>query len=383
MRFAESARSSLGVEWELVLVDPDTGLPVNRATEVFAAMSGADGAEHPNLRHEFLKNTVEVVTGVCDSVTDAHADLSRTLGIVHDLVARDDVAITSTGLHPFATWRDVALNETERYERVAQHVGWWARQLLIYGVHTHVGVEDERKVPALIKAILAHYGHLQALSAASPFWNGENTGYASNRAMLFRQLPSSGLPPEVDTWGEIAAVMEQMVTAGLVRHTNELRWDVRPSPSLGTIEMRICDGVPTLAEVLALTALSQCIVEHASAQIDAGEQPAALPNWLVAENKWRAARYGMNALLISDVDGTCARADEAIAELIETLKPTAERLGCEAFLGDAQRMLEVGPSYLRQIAVAEEAHQADDEMSDNLSEVMKALVAEHAAGSPW
>ncbi len=376
IEFAESERSSLGVEWELVLVDPDTGVPVNRAPEVFAAMSTPDGSAHPNLRYEYLKNTVEIVTNVCGSVAEAEADLRQTLTAVQALVRRDGFAVTSMGLHPFAAWRDVALTDSERYRRLASQFGWWGRQLLIFGVHTHVGIEHRDKVAPIMAGVLAHYGQLQAISAASPFWNGENTGYASNRSMLFRQLPSSGLPPEFKSWREIATAAEQMLSTGLVQEFNELRWDVRPSPSLGTVELRICDGVPTIAEVLALAALAQCLVEHISTLLDAGEPTPRLPYWLVAENKWRAARYGLDAELILDTDGRHASAPEAIRELVELLMPTAQRLGCADHLSDVYRILEVEPSYLRQLAVAK-AHDGQ------LDEVVKALVTEHVVGAPW
>ncbi len=374
--FAESERSSLGVEWELVLVDPDTGVPVNRAPEVFAAMSSPDGSEHPNLHHEYLKNTVEIVTGVCHSVDEAGADLGRTLAAVQALVGRDGVAVTSMGLHPFATWRDVALTDSDRYRRVADRFAWWGRQLLIYGVHTHVGIEDRDKVAPIMAGVLAYYGQIQVLSAASPFWNGENTGYASNRSMLFRQLPSSGLPPEFASWAEIETAAGQMVSSGLVREFNELRWDVRPSPSLGTVELRICDGVPTMAEVLALTAVAQCLVEYISSLIDAGEPTPRLPYWLVAENKWRAARFGLDAELILDTEGRHEMAPEAIREMVAMLWPTAEKLGCTEHLGAVEKILAAEPSYRRQLAVAKRS-------DGQLAEVVKSLVAEHAAGRPW
>ena len=172
--------------------------------------------------------------------------------------------------------------------------------MLIYGVHVHVGIEDRDKVLPISAAMLSYYGHLQALSASSPFWGGKDTGYASNRALMFQQLPTAGLPFHFQKWTEFEAYVDDMLKTGVIDVFDEIRWDLRPSPKFGTLEVRVCDGIPNMAELLSISALTHCLVEHFSSELDAGRTLPNLPPWFAQENKWRSARYGMDAILILD-----------------------------------------------------------------------------------
>lgn len=165
--------------------------------------------------------------------------------------------------------------------------------MLIFGVHVHVGIDSRDKVLPIINALLSYVPHLQALSASSPFWGGTDTGYASNRAMMFQQLPTAGLPFQFDSWPAYEKYVSDMLTTGIIDHLNEIRWDIRPAPNWGTVEVRVCDGLPTLEEITAITAFIQCLVDDFSARLDAGETLPTMPDWFHDENKWRAARYGM------------------------------------------------------------------------------------------
>ncbi|GAB3589119.1 glutamate--cysteine ligase [Angustibacter peucedani] len=343
--FTPSARPTLGVEWELALVDPTTRDLVPHGPQVYRELP--EGKAH----RELLLNTVELVTGVCDDVPQAVDDLRGTLREVHRVTDALGVAAFCAGTHPFAAWSDQAVSEGERYARLIDRTQWWGRQMLIYGVHVHVGVTSVAHVMPVLSSLLTWFPHLQALSASSPFWDGEDTGYASNRAMMFQQLPTAGLPFQFDDWAGYEAYVDDMFRTGVIEELGEIRWDVRPAPHLGTIENRVCDGVPTLDEVGALTALVQCLVVDLSRRLDDGEQLPSLPPWHVQENKWRAARYGLDAEIILDAAGAERLVTDDLADLLERLAPLARELGCADELAGVETLWRRGASYQRQRAV--------------------------------
>jgi len=183
----------------------------------------------------------------------------------------------SAGTHPFARWYDQEISEGERYATLIERTQWWGRHMLLFGVHVHVGVDSVGKVLPILNGLLRWFPHLQALSASSPFWGGADTGYASNRALMFQQLPTAGLPFQFDTWPQFEAYVGDMLATGVISEFKEIRWDIRPSPALGTIEVRVCDGLPTLEEVAAIAALTHCLVVDLDRRLEAGEALPTLP----------------------------------------------------------------------------------------------------------
>jgi carboxylate-amine ligase len=225
--------------------------------------------------------------------------------------------------------------------------------MMIWGIHVHVGIEERDKALPIVNGLLSYYPHLQALSASSPFWSGAKTGYASNRALMFQQLPTAGLPWQFGSWANYEAYVEDLVTTGVIHDYSEVRWDIRPSPRWGTVEMRACDGLSTPEEIGAVAALIQCLVEWMSTRLDHGEELVTLQPWFVRENKWRAARYGMDAEIILDPSGAERLVTDDIRELLETLAPVAEQLDCSHELNQVNLILDGGASYQRQLRVAE------------------------------
>ena len=227
--------------------------------------------------------------------------------------------------------------------------------MMIWGVHVHVGIEDREKALPILDGLLAYLPHLQALSASSPFWAGVETGYASNRALMFQQLPTAGLPYPLADWAAYERYVDDLIRTGVIEDHSEVRWDIRPSPRWGTVEVRVCDGVSTAAEIGAIGALVQCLVEWMSTRLDEGGTLTVLQPWYIRENKWRAARYGMDAEVITDVAGTERPVADDLRDLLTTLAPFAERLGCAAELQQVRAVLDGGASYQRQLRVAEAA----------------------------
>jgi carboxylate-amine ligase len=245
--FAGSSRPTLGVEWEFALVDADSRDLSNEAAAVIAEIG-----DNSRVHKELLRNTIELVTGVCDTVAEAMDDLSATLAATDEVVRERGMELFCAGTHPFAQWSAQKLTDAPRYAELIKRTQWWGRQMLIWGVHVHVGVSSAHKVMPIISSLLNQYPHLLALSASSPFWAGEDTGYASNRAMMFQQLPTAGLPFQFETWRQFERFVHDQRTTGIIDQINEIRWDVRPSPNLGTVEVRVFDGVSNLRELSAL-----------------------------------------------------------------------------------------------------------------------------------
>jgi carboxylate-amine ligase len=224
--------------------------------------------------------------------------------------------------------------------------------MLIWGVHVHVGVTRRDHVIPIVSSLLNHFPHLQALSASSPMWSRTDTGYASNRAMMFQQLPTAGLPFQFQTWQEYEAFVDDHLRTGVIEFLSDIRWDVRPSPKLGTVEVRICDGVSNFRELAALTALTHCLVVDLSDRLSAGETLPTMPPWHVQENKWRSARYGLDAEIILDAAANERLVTDDLADLLERLEPLAKRLGCADELRSVDDIPRQGASYQRQREVA-------------------------------
>jgi carboxylate-amine ligase len=354
IEFADSPRPTLGVEWEFALVDKHTRDLANKASELFDLVEKRHGSE-PRLHKELLRNTVELTTGICENTGEAMAELTEMIAKVAPLASELGVDLYSAGTHPFAQWSSQLLTPGHRYEELIARTQWWGRQMLIWGVHVHVGVRREQVVP-IVSALLTWYPHLLALSASSPIWAGTDTGYASNRAMMFQQLPTAGLPFQFDNWSDFEAYAGDLITTGVIEQIDEIRWDVRPAPRTGTVEVRICDGVSTLREMRALVALTHCLVVHLADRLDRGETLPSMPPWHVQENKWRAARYGLDAWIILDAQSNERLLREDLADLLDDLTPVARRLGCAEDLALVREIPRRGASYQRQRRVAERTH---------------------------
>ncbi|WP_432523675.1 glutamate--cysteine ligase [Kineococcus sp. SYSU DK006] len=376
--FNASPRPTLGVEWELALVDRRTRDLAPRATEVLQAVEREASAGGPRITKELLRNTLEVVTGVCGSVAEATEDLTSTLAAVRRVTDPMGLDLMCAGTHPFATWDKQLVTADDRYAELLERTQWWGRQMLIWGVHVHVGIDSVHKVLPILNSLLNHYPHLQALSASSPYWTGFDTGFASNRSQMFQQLPTAGLPFQFGAWSEFEDYVDDMFVTGVIDGLSDVRWDIRPSPRLGTIEVRVCDGTPTLRELRALTAFVHCLVVHLDQRLEAGEELPTMPPWHVQENKWRAARYGLDAEIIVDAAGAERLVTDDLDDWLTRLQPVARQLHCEEELALVAEVPRRGASYQRQRAAYRAACGRGEEQP--LVSVVDALVAELREG---
>ncbi|MFC4126156.1 glutamate--cysteine ligase [Nocardia rhizosphaerae] len=351
--FPGSPRPTIGIEWEIALVDKVTRDLSNTAAAVFDVVGDRrahDGT--PQVSKELLRNTVELVTGVHDTVGAAVDDLRGTMDAVRRAADPLGVDLFCAGTHPFAQWSAQQLTRSAHYDELIERTQWWGRQMLIWGVHVHVGVSHRDKVFPILNSLLLSYPHLLALSASSPMWSGDDTGYASNRALMFQQLPTAGLPFQFENWPQFEGFVHDQLKTGVFEQLGGMHWDIRPAPKWGTIEVRVCDGLSSRAELAAMAALIHCLVVDLERRLDEGADLPTLPPWHVQENKWRAARYGLDAIVIVDDDSNERLVTDDLTDLLNRLEPTAARLGCADELAAVADIPRRGASYQRQRQVA-------------------------------
>ena len=352
--FMSSERSSLGVEVELEVIDRETRQLTSAAGDILREMGAGNPDGHPKAKHELLESTIEIITGICSTVDEARRDLEGTLAEVTAQTDKRGLELLCSGTHPFSDWKKQDITPNERYARLVEDMQWLARRMQIFGIHVHVGVRSPDKVIPIVNALSTYIPHFLALSASSPYWMGQDTGLASSRSKVFEGLPTAGLPHQLSGWNDFEDYMSTLINAETIHSVREVWWDIRPHPSFGTVEIRICDGMPRMSEIATVAALSQCLVERFNTLLDRGYTLPVQSNWILRDNKWRAARYGLSASIILDDKGTQQPLRDAIPELVEELMPVADKLGCTTELTHALTMLEEGPSYLRQRSVVDQ-----------------------------
>ena len=371
--FSSSERPTVGVEVELELVDRESRELVSGAPAILAEMSHGD-EPHPKAKQELLQSTIEIITGICQTARDARDDLAGTLEEVTAHAERRGLALMCSGTHPFTDPASQDISPDPRYIRLVEDMQWPAKQMQIFGIHVHVGVRSPEKVIAMVNALSAYIPHFLGLSASSPYWMGHDTGMASWRSKVFEGLPTAGPPWQLNGWPQFERLMETLIAARTISSIREVWWDIRPHPGFGTIELRICDGIPTLHEIAVVTALGQCLVQQFDTLLDRGYSLPTPRAWLVRENKWRAARHGLDASIVVDEAGTTVPLRVAIEELVDELTPIATRLRCADELRGAIDILQRGPSYVRQREVVASG--------GSLRDVVDSLVRELRDDSP-
>ncbi|MBF4548066.1 glutamate--cysteine ligase [Corynebacterium afermentans subsp. lipophilum] len=347
--FARSDGPTLGVEWEICLVDPVTRDLVPRAAEVIEEVQ----ARHPDihLEPEFLQNTIELVTPICANTKEAIQALQRDLNAVKEVADEMGLKLWASGGHPFSDFRTNPLSPKHTYEEIVNRTQYWGQHMLLWGIHCHVGISHEDKVWPIINAVMTKYPHLLAISASSPGWDGIDTSYASNRTMLYQQLPTAGMPYQFQSWDEWVDFMRDQQTSGVINHTGSMHFDVRPAAKWGTVEVRISDATSNLRELAAVVALTHCLVVHYDRMLERGEKLPSLQQWHVAENKWRGARYGMDALVITSRATDEDWVKHELQLLIDELTPVAADLDCVDELNLVREIIERGAGYERQRAI--------------------------------
>ncbi len=361
IEFTTNREPTLGVELELHIVDPTTCNLVNASNEILSEIGAPHpGGEHPKAKHELFQSTVEIITGICRSPAEARADLQATLAEVQAAAADRGLKLMSSGTHPFARSCDQLISPSPRYHALVEEMQWPARRLLICGAHFHVGLRSGEEAIAVSNELQRHLPLFMIASASSPFLETEDTGLASTRSKVFESLPTAGLPPRLRDWRDFERFMDCLLAAKCISSVREVWWDVRPHPDFGTVELRMCDAPPTLRETTALAALAQTLVAESAELYERGELPTPPTEWMTRENRWLAARHGVEAQLIVDDHGVREPAGDILERLLERIRPVARRIGAETELDDLLELWSIGPSYLRQRRIIDKGGSYED-----------------------
>jgi carboxylate-amine ligase len=357
---------TVGVEEEFQIIDPDTWELRSHVSELLVSGAPALGDQ---LKRELHQSIVEVGTKICANIQELEDEIYTIRRELADSAERVGLRIAAAGTHPFSNWKDQIISPGERYENIVEELQQLARSLLIFGLHIHVAVPDRTSTIELLNEARYFLPHLLALSTSSPFWQGRDTGLKSYRTTVFRRFPRSGIPDQFDSWSEYEEYLTTLVQLHCIDNAKKVWWDLRPHPTFGTLEFRICD-VPTSPRVtIALAAVAQAIVVKLYRLRRKNLGFRIYSRALVEENKWRAARYGLDAVIILDADSNERLVTEDLDELLNKLEPVAKSLDCSDELAQVADIYRSGASYQRQRRVAEEN-------DGDLRAVVDALVAE-------
>jgi glutamate---cysteine ligase / carboxylate-amine ligase len=349
--FGKSDPYTLGVEEEYQLLDGRTLDLVQHIETMLDAVSGHELEERINA--ELMQSVIEITTPVCRTIADVNRALLELRGYVTEVARSKGMRVGSAGTHPFSLFERQRITAKDRYRALIDQMQYIARRELIFGMHVHVAVDDPEKAIKVVNGLLPQLGPLLALSASSPFWRGEPTGLASSRQMVFSSFPRSGPPPRFRDYADYAEVVGQLERSGCIPDYTSIWWDIRLHPRLGTVEIRICDAVTRVEDAVAIAAYCQALVKSLSERYDAGEEIPSYHRILTSENKWLAARYGLEAPVMDLGSGRRNRIPVArlVRRTLAEIAPHARELGSERELEGVRDILARGSSSDRQLRI--------------------------------
>ncbi len=344
---------TIGIEEEYLLVERESrdlasNPPPELMVECQDRLSGRVTAE-------FMRSQIEVGTRVCTTIGQAREDLAELRRTVAEVAGRHGLAPIAASTHPFAHWTEQQRTEKARYDMLARDMQAVASRLLICGMHVHVAIEDEDLRIDLMNQVKYFLPHLLALSASSPFWGGVNTGLMSYRLTVFDALPRTGVPERFDSYGEYERLVSRLVEAGLIEDATKIWWDVRPSARFPTLEMRMTDVCTWLDDAIAIAALYVCVLSMLYRLRRLNQRWRIYPVLCVEENRWRAQRYGTTGTLVDFGVGEQVPYTDLLDEVLELVRPDAERLGCQAELAHTREIVRRGTGAEHQLRVHAEA----------------------------
>ena len=292
-------------------------------------LEGLDEGQRAQVKHELMQSVVETSTLVCDGIPRAAEDLAALRRTVLERATAVGAVVASAGTTPISCWEDQEISDKPRYRELVNRLQWVARRELIFGLHVHVGVDSADKCLHVYNAVRAELPQLLALSANSPFWQGAATGLESSRVKVFDAFPRSGMPPALSGgWDEYEALLVRGAKTGLIPDHTYVWWDVRPHPEFGTIEIRICDAQTRLRDTVAIAALAQAVVAYHGDRFDRGlPLEVEVPQLLIEENRWSAARHGLDGEMVAFGDDTLVPTRTLVTQLLDRCEPMARRLG--------------------------------------------------------
>ena len=369
----------LGVEEEFFLIDQETRDLLSVPDRGIFEECEKNCGPHEVVA-EFLRSQIETTTRVCASVAEVRSALNETRGLVIDAAAKHGAAVLAASTHPFAAWANQVVTSGQRYEQFAMTYQQAVRELLVGGMHIHAGFGDRNSRVRVMTALRRHLPLLHALSASSPFSSGRETGFKSYRLTLFGSMPRTGLPGPLRSWADFDGLVDDYRRMDFIQDSSELWWDIRPSRTYPTVELRICDICHTVDDAMSVVALYACLVRHLLRRDMQGELPAEPPTELIEENCWLAQRYGVLAFLGNTGGAGRMDIEEYAISLVEGLAEDAQALGCEAELRHALELVRTGTGADRQIDHFRLRRLEGDSVEEALRAVVDLVVEETGSG---
>jgi carboxylate-amine ligase len=350
-KFGSGEPYTLGVEEEYQLLDGNSFDLVQHIETMLAAISGHE--LEARINPELMQSVIEITTPVCKNAGDVMRELTKLRSYVTEIARERLMRVGSSGTHPFSLFERQRITAKDRYRALIDQMQYIARRELIFGMHVHVAVDGPEKAIQVVNGLLPQLSPLLALSASSPFWRGEPTGLASSRQMVFSAFPRSGPPPRFRDYMDYAEVVGQLERSGCIADYTHIWWDIRLHPRLGTVEIRICDAVTRVEDAVAIAAYCQALVKLLSEQFDSGEEIPSYHRILTSENKWLAARYGLEAPVMDLGSGRRNRVPVAriVRRTLAEIEPHARDLGSERELEGIHGILARGNSADRQLRI--------------------------------
>src|ERR1700737_456306 len=357
-----------GVEKEFQIIDPQT---MELRSHVIQLLSQAHGLGD-QVKQEMHQSIVETGTKICENVSGLGREEHRTRGELVAAAERTGLQVAAAGTHPFSSWIDQVISPGERYQHIVEEMGQLARSLLIFGMHVHVAMPDRQTPIDMMNMVRYFLPHLLALSTSSPFWMGRNTGLKSFRTTVFRRFPRTGVPEQFASWSEYENFVNLLIKLNCIDSGKKIWWDVRPHPVFGTLEFRMCDVSTKVEEAVAIAALTQAIVVKLHRLYERNLSFRVYQRPLIEENKWRAARYGIEGKLIDFGKEVEVPMRALATELLEFVDDVLDDLGSRSAVEYVHTILNEGTSAERQLRV----YQA----TGDLKEVVRHLVRETRGG---
>jgi glutamate---cysteine ligase / carboxylate-amine ligase len=363
---------TIGIEEELMIVDRET---LDLASSIEGVLEDLEGVEKQGeVKPELMESVCEIATEPCRDTREAADQLRALRRLVQQMADRRGLAIGSAGTHPFALWEDQRIVSRPRYRELIAGLQFVARQEIIFGIHVHIGLDDPDKAIHVTNGMRVHVPILLALSANSPFWRGAHSGLQSTRTPIFRAFPRVGIPPRYEDFDDWSRRIDFMRTTQVIPDYTYLWYDVRPHPNFGTVEIRAMDSQTRVEHTLAIAALIQAMVKELAEHYDAGKSLSRYPYEMLDENKWLAARHGLEGELVDLPATDRVTAKELTRRLMNRLRPHAEDLGSAAEFDVLEDILDNGTGSARQELV----YEANHDLREVVREIVDASVPEAA-----
>jgi carboxylate-amine ligase len=358
-------RFTIGVEEEFQIIDPET---LALRSHVIQLLSAASHGLGDHVKQEMHQSIVETGTKICENVSELRLEMHRTRNELVGAAERTGLQVAAAGTHPFSSWIDQIISPGERYQNIVEEMGQLARSLLIFGMHVHIAMPDKQTTIDMMNMVRYFLPHLLALSTSSPFWMGRNTGLKSFRTTVFRRFPRTGIPEQFLSWSEYENFVNLLVKLNCIDNGKKIWWDVRPHPAFGTLEFRMFDVATKVEEAVAIAALTQAIVVKLYRLYTKNISWRLYRRALIEENKWRAARYGIEGKFIDFGKEEEVPMRALMPELLEFVDDVLDELGSRSAVEYVHTILNSGTSAERQLRIYEQ--------TGDLKDVVRHLVTE-------